>query len=133
MGAKLSAACTGSLVLSSFSIAVNRRVKDSKTNEWRDDTFFMPIVVWREQAERCKEKLSKGSPVSVEGRLRCRVFEDKSGQKRTVFEVEANRVQFLTSPTGEGAPEGSAPRSKASRPPSGKEEGGAEQLEEVPF
>src|SRR5438132_869845 len=70
----------------SFSIAVNRRVKDQKTSEWKDEVLYMPIVVWREQAERCKEKLKKGSPVHVEGRLRERAFEDKSGQKRSVIE-----------------------------------------------
>ena len=107
----------------SFSIAVNRRVKDSKTGEWKDDVFFMPVVVWREQAERCKDKLRKGSPVYVEGRLRGREYEDKSGQKRSVLEVEASRIQFLALPTGE-AKEGSAPKT---------EDAASEQLEEVPF
>lgn len=108
----------------SFSIAVNRRVKDAKTGEWKDDVFFMPIVVWREQAERCKDKLRKGSPVFVEGRLRGREYEDKSGQKRSVLEVEASRVQFLAlTPAGEAK---EAPAAKA-------EDAGSEQLEEVPF
>ena len=108
----------------SFSIAVNRRVKDAKTGEWKDDVFFMPIVVWREQAERCKDKLRKGSPVHVEGRLRGREYEDKSGQKRSVLEVEASRIQFLAL-TSTGEPkEGAAPKT---------EEAASERLEEVPF
>jgi single-strand DNA-binding protein len=110
----------------SFSIAVNRRVKDSKTGEWKDDVFFMPIVVWREQAERCKDKLRKGSPVYVEGRLRGREYEDKSGQKRSVLEVEANRIQFLAMASpGEGK---AGPAAKADEPAAA-----SEQLEEVPF
>lgn len=109
----------------SFSIAVNRRVKDAKTGEWKDDVFYMPIVVWREQAERCKEKLRKGSPVFVEGRLRGREYEDKTGQKKSVLEVEASRVQFLAlASSGEGK-EAPAKAEPAAGP--------ADQLEEVPF
>ena len=109
----------------SFSIAVNRRVKDSKTGEWKDDVFFMPIVVWREQAERCKDKLKKGSPVYIEGRLRGREYEDKTGQKKSVLEVEASRVQFLAlASSGEGK-EAPAKAEPAAGP--------ADQLEEVPF
>src|SRR5271170_4305175 len=77
----------------SFSIAVNRRMKDSKTGEWKDDVFFMPIVVWREQAGGCKDKVRQGRPVFVGGRLRGREYEDKSGQKPSVLEVEAIRIQ----------------------------------------
>lgn len=114
----------------SFSIAVNRRVKDAKTSEWKDDVFFMPVIVWREQGERCKERLKKGSPVCVEGRLRGREYEDKSGQKRSILEVEASRVQFL-SPVAGGEPKESAPvkNGGAADGPSG----GSATLEEVPF
>lgn len=110
----------------SFSIAVNRRVKDGKTGEWKDDVFFMPIVVWREQAERAKEKLKKGSPVFVEGRLRGREYEDKSGQKKSVLEVEAIRVQFLALATSGEGKEAVSSKSETSAGP-------ADQLEEVPF
>ena len=116
---------SGGLAKCSFSMAVNRRMKDSKTNEWKDDVFYMPIVVWREQAERCKEKLKKGSPVSVEGRLRGREYEDKSGQKRAVLEVQATRVQFLSSVTT-----GDAPAAKEDSEDTGS---ASENLEEVPF
>jgi single-strand DNA-binding protein len=77
-----------------FDLAVNRRYKDN-TGEWKDDTSFIPVVVWREAGQRCGEKLKKGSPVFVEGRLKSRAWETKEGQKRTGHEVEALRVQFL--------------------------------------
>src|SRR5262245_16218147 len=76
-------------------VAVNRRYQD-KSGEWKDDTAFVPVDVWGEAADRLKDKLKKGSPVHVEGRLRSRDFDDKTtGQKRAVLEVVANRVQFL--------------------------------------
>ena len=80
----------------SFSVAVNRSYRDKVSGEWKEDTTYVSVVVWREAAQRCKEKLKKGSPVHVEGRLRSRKFENKaSGAQRTVLEVEARRVQFL--------------------------------------
>ncbi len=75
-------------------LAVNRRFKDG-TGEWRDDTTFVPITVWRDAAERCRERLKKGSPLYVEGRLRSTNWETKDGQKRSGMEVEAYRLQFL--------------------------------------
>lgn len=107
-------------------IAVNRRVKDAKTGEWKDDTFYIDVVAWRELAERSKERAKKGVALTVEGRLSCREFEDKSGAKRSVFEVTANRIQFLTA-----AGESPAAPAKAAAPGSGA--GDAESLEEVPF
>jgi len=87
-------------------MAVNRRFKDGM-GEWRDDTTFVPVTVWREAAERCRERLKKGSPIYVEGRLRSTNWETKDGQKRSGIEVEAYRLQFLAKNTGEEAPSGS--------------------------
>jgi single-strand DNA-binding protein len=81
-------------------LAVNRRFKDG-SGEWRDDTTFVPVTVWREAAERCRERLKKGSPIYVEGRLRSTNWETKDGQKRSGIEVEAYRLQFLAKMTGE--------------------------------
>jgi single-strand DNA-binding protein len=89
-------------------MAVNRRFKDS-TGEWREEATFVPVTVWREAAERCRERLKKGSPIYVEGRLRSSSWETKDGQKRSGMEVEAYRLQFLAkSPREEGASEGEA-------------------------
>jgi len=59
------------------------------------ETDFIPIVIWRKQAERCSEYLTKGSQVAVEGRLQIRSYEDKDGIRRRVAEVIARRVEFL--------------------------------------
>jgi len=78
-----------------FDIAVNRRYKDQTTNEWKDDVTYVPIVVWGPVAERCKDKLKKGSPVHVEGRLTTSEYNDKDGNKRKVLKVVGRRIQFL--------------------------------------
>ena len=46
-----------------FDIAVNRRYMDNTTNEWKDDVVFVPVVVWGPTAERCKDRVKKGTPV----------------------------------------------------------------------
>ena len=48
--------------------------------------------VWRQQAENVAESLQRGARVVVTGRLKQRSYETKEGEKRTVFEVEADDV-----------------------------------------
>jgi single-strand DNA-binding protein len=118
---------TKGMPVCSFDIAVNRRFRDS-SGEWRDDVTYVPITAWGPMGERCKEKLKKGSPVHVEGRLRGEEYTDKTGQKRKVMRVVANRVQFLAmaDKPGENDQAGTA----ASPVESGSKEEG---LDEVPF
>jgi len=85
-------------------LAVNTRFRD-KAQELREETCFVTAVVWNKQAETCNQYLHKGSPVMVEGRLQSRSWEDNSGQKRSVMEVRADRVQFLGGAPGKGAAE----------------------------
>lgn len=70
-------------------IAVTTRVAEE------DETLFITVVVFGNQANSCFQYLDKGAPVLVEGRLRERSWIDKENQKRTTVEVVANRVKFL--------------------------------------
>lgn len=85
-------------------LAVNRKYR-TKTQELKEEVCFITAVVWNKQAETCNQYLHKGSPVFVEGRLQSRSWEDNAGQKRSVIEVRAERVQFLGSPAKPGAVE----------------------------
>ena len=119
--------------VSFFDVAVNRRYKDQATGEWKDDTTFVPVTVWGPMAERCKEKLKKGSPVFVEGRLAGSEYTDKSGQKRKVMKVTARRVQFLAygaaAAEGGGGAAHEAEEAQAESEPKSDVSG----IEEVPF
>ncbi|MDR3330658.1 MAG: single-stranded DNA-binding protein [Endomicrobium sp.] len=87
---------TGKAVCS-FDIALSKRMKDSITGEWKDgDPTFVPVVVWGDQAERCGERLKKGLPVHIEGRLQTNKWEKADGTKRSRLEVVASRVQYLS-------------------------------------
>ncbi|MDO9463887.1 MAG: single-stranded DNA-binding protein [bacterium] len=82
-----------------FSIAINRFFKNKEGTK-TEDTCFVRVVVWANQAESCAKYLSKGRPVFIEGRLQSRSWEDKDGQKRSAMEVVAERVQFLGTSQG---------------------------------
>jgi single-strand DNA-binding protein len=113
-----------------FDLAVNRRYKDNASGEWKEDVSFIPVVVWREAGQRCGERLKKGSPVYVEGRLKSRSWETKEGQKRTGLEVESMRVQFLERTEAADASEGEGPVSVPDAPEPAER---APSSEEVPF
>jgi single-strand DNA-binding protein len=75
-----------------FRIASTPRTYDKTTNQFKDgEPLFLTVNVWRQQAEQVAETLAKGMRVVVVGQLRQRSYE-KDGQKRTVFEVEAEDV-----------------------------------------
>ena len=79
-------------------MAVNRRYKN-KNQELKEEVCFITAVVWNKQAETCNQYLHKGSAVFVEGRLQSRSWDDPSGNKRSVIEVKAERVQFMGAPS----------------------------------
>ncbi|MEN3045206.1 MAG: single-stranded DNA-binding protein [Candidatus Hydrothermales bacterium] len=78
-----------------FRIASTRVFRDPASGDWKEDTLFVNVVTFGSLAERCNQRLSKGSPVFVEGRLQSRTYETQSGEKRSVIEVVGLRVQFL--------------------------------------
>jgi len=84
-----------------FRIAVSRSYKDRNSNEWKEEVAFVPCSTWRETAERCGQRLKKGSPVFIEGRLQSRDWTTKEGQKRFDLEVNILKIQFLEM-AGEG-------------------------------
>lgn len=73
-------------------LASSRRFQSG--DEWREETLYIDVVLWGPQAERLSSRLSKGSPVVVEGYLRYREWEGDTG-KRSVIELVARRVQDL--------------------------------------
>jgi single-strand DNA-binding protein len=80
-----------------FRIASNRNYRD-KSGEWKEETTFTGITLWGNQAERLSERIKKGVPVVVEGRLSSYTRE-VDGFKRTEVSVNAFRVQVLTKST----------------------------------
>ncbi|MBQ2911899.1 MAG: single-stranded DNA-binding protein [Clostridia bacterium] len=74
----------------SFSLAVNRRFN-------RNETDFIDIVAWRQQAEFISKYFTKGQQMVVCGALQTRTWEDKNGNKRKSVEVVVDEVHFADS------------------------------------
>ena len=100
-----------------FSVATNRRWKDQQTGEWKEETDWANVVLWRQ--ENLANYLVKGKQVYVEGRLQTRSYDDKDGKKVYMTEVVADDVILLGGrgdSGGGGADEfQSAPRSQPRR------------------
>jgi single-strand DNA-binding protein len=80
--------------VSKFSIATNRRWKDQQTGEFKEETDWHNIVLWRQ--ENLANILTKGKQVYVEGRLQTRTYDDKDGKKVYFTEVVADDVILLS-------------------------------------
>ncbi len=94
---------TGSAV-ANFSIATSEQWNDREGKK-QERTEWHNIVVWGKSAEHCGQYLSKGRQVFVEGSIRTRSYDDKTGVKRYVTEIIAQRVQFLGSGGGTRGPQ----------------------------
>ena len=76
-----------------FTIAVNRKFEKDKTD-------FINIVTWRGIGETCSKYVKKGRKLGVVGSLQIDSYE-KDGSKRTVVQVVADEVEFLSSGVSE--------------------------------
>ncbi len=95
-----------------FPIATSEVWNDTDGNR-QERTEWHNIIVWGKQGETCAQYLAKGRQVFVEGSIRTRSFDDKSGNKRYMTEIVAQRVRFLgggggtrVAPEAEGEPSG---------------------------
>lgn len=115
----------GGAAVTRFSVATNRRWKDQQSGEWKEETDWTNVSLWR--SENLSQYLTKGKQVYVEGRIHTRSYEDKDGKKVYSTEVIADDVILLGSGGGPGGGGGgrdefsqapvSAPRSApASKP-----------------
>lgn len=75
-------------------VAVNDRVR-GPDGEWTDDTMWIGVDVWEQQAERIAEQLRKGNKVYAEGQLKLREYDARDGQRRTAVELKFARVVNL--------------------------------------
>jgi single-strand DNA-binding protein len=85
------------VAVATFTVAVDRNFANARGEK---ETDFIPVVVWRGLAETCGRYLAKGKLVAVEGRLQVRTYEANDGGKRTIAEIVADNVQFLSPKDG---------------------------------
>lgn len=89
-------------------VAVNERRKNASTGEWEDSPNFVDCAMFGTRAEKLQPYLTKGTKVSIEGRLRYSSWE-KDGQRRSKLEVVVDEIEFMSSRQN-GAQAASAPQ-----------------------
>jgi single-strand DNA-binding protein len=125
------------VAVTSFSVATNRRWKDQQTGEWKEETDWANVVLWRQ--ENLANYLTKGKQVYVEGRLQTRSYDDKDGKKQYKTEVVAEDVLLLGGRGEGGGPDAgmaSTPRTAPrSAPAAAAEDVGDQGItdDDVPF
>ena len=80
--------------VANFKIASSKKYRDGLGNP-REDVCHIGVVAWQKLAESCKDYLTKGSNVLIEGELRSRIKETAGGAKRNFIEIKAFHIQFL--------------------------------------
>jgi len=83
-------------------IATTDSWRDKQSGEQKENTEWHSVVFFDRLAEIAAEYLRKGSQVYVEGRLRTRKWQDKSGNDRYTTEIVANEMQMLGGRGGGG-------------------------------
>lgn len=77
------------------SIATTERWKDKQSGESKEATEWHRVTFYGRLAEIAAEYLRKGSQAYVEGSLRTRKWQDKSGADRYTTEIIAAELQLL--------------------------------------
>ncbi|NPD30954.1 single-stranded DNA-binding protein [Eggerthellaceae bacterium zg-1084] len=93
--AELRSTATGMPVLG-LGVAVNDRRKNAATGEWEDYPNFIDCTMFGQRAQSLSRYLTKGTKVSIEGKLRWSQWE-RDGQKRSKIEVIVDEIEFMSS------------------------------------
>ena len=80
--------------VTTFTVATSRSW-NSANGERHSETEWFSVVAWGNLAEICKQYLTKGQQVYIEGRLQTRKWDDKEGVKHTSVEIVANEMMML--------------------------------------
>ncbi len=88
----------GGITVAKFSIATTESYKDKEGNA-QTETEWHSVVAWRNLADVASKYLNKGSHIYIEGKLKNRSYEDKTGVKKYVTEIIAENIIMLDKPT----------------------------------
>jgi single-strand DNA-binding protein len=81
--------------IANLRIATTESWKDKQSGEFKEQTEWHTVVLFGRTAEVAAEYLKKGSQVFIEGRLRTRKWQDKTGNDRYSTEIVGNDMQML--------------------------------------
>lgn len=127
------------MTVANLRLATSENWKDKQSGEQQERTEWHNVALFGRLGEIAGEYLRKGSQVYIEGRLRTRKWQDKSGVDRYTTEIVANDMQMIGGRGGGGgggqaasAPGGGETRE---RPPAAEPAGAATEDfdDDIPF
>ena len=83
--------------VTNITVATSESWTDKNTGQKQESTEWHRVVFFKKIAEIAGKYLKKGSKVYIEGSLKTRKWQDKSGQDRYTTEIIANNMQMLDS------------------------------------
>ena len=92
---------SGGMAVLGVGVAVNDRRKNPQTGQWEDVPNFIDCTMFGERAEKIAQYLTKGTKVSIDGKLRYSSWE-KDGQRRSKVEVIIEDIEFMSAREGHG-------------------------------
>ena len=120
---------SGSAV-ANITVATTDTWRDKQTGDLQERTEWHRIVFFNRLAEIVGEYLHKGSKVYIEGSMRTRKWQDKSGNDRHTTEIIANEMQMLDSRGSGGGNSGNYQRQNTNQDQGqgqGQGQGGSQQ------
>ena len=96
-----------------LAMAINMTYRAQDGTE-KEEVCYVDVVVWGRQAETCRDYLTKGAPVFVEGRLQLDQWEGPEGEKKRDEGACGSGTVFI--PRGCRRPWGRGERRGSARP-----------------
>lgn len=80
--------------VATITLATSERFRD-KSGNTQERTEWHTVIAWRQLADLASNYIRKGSQIYVEGRIQSRSWDDQTGNKRYVTEIQADNIQLL--------------------------------------
>lgn len=85
------------VAVASFALATTEKGYTlSNGTQVPDRTEWHNLVLWRGLAETAEKYVHKGDKLYIEGKIRTRYYDDRSGVKRNVTEIFVDVMEMLT-------------------------------------
>lgn len=85
------------VAVASFALATTEKGYTlSNGTQVPDRTEWHNLVLWRGLAETAEKYVHKGDKLYIEGKIRTRYYDDRSGAKRNVTEIFVDVMEMLT-------------------------------------
>lgn len=90
------------LKIAKLCLAVNRKYR-TREDEVKEETTFVDVDAFGQQAEVLEKYCQKGTPLFVEGRLRLDQWQSRDGENRSKLTVVLEGFQFIGVPRASSA------------------------------